>query len=393
MTVSPATRKNQEIEILRGVAVLLAILTHLPIIWPYHNDALVRFYMTQAMPASGVDLFFCISGFVVSRAFLDFFDRMAGEGRFALAFQVFWIRRAFRLLPTSWLWVIVGLVLSVAFNSTGQFATPWDNLRSALVVVTMTGNIANQFGGLLYPNDIYWSLALEEQFYLLFPLFLLVVASPWRWRVLLLLVGVQFFLDRNMNILSTPRLTALLWAIRLDSIMWGVLLFLFTRTAAWRRLEPTFLGSSPVLRTLVQIVLVYLLVAIPVKLIQVQVSMGLLALVAAALVFLASFERGYAVPARSLSGFFAWVGARSYAVYIIHITAFRLTLEGWSRYALERGAPLQAGDTVPMFVTAALLLFGLVELNYRFVEMPMRDKGKELAQRRLARATVPPAAT
>jgi peptidoglycan/LPS O-acetylase OafA/YrhL len=386
MTAPPATRKNQEIEVLRGIAVLLAILTHLPIIWPYHNEALVRFYMTQAMPASGVDLFFCISGFVVSRAFLDFFDRLAARGRFALAFQVFWIRRAFRLLPTSWLWVIVGLLLSMTFNSTGQFGTPWDNLRSALVVVTMCGNIANQFGALLYPNDIYWSLALEEQFYLLFPVFLLVVAAPWRWRVLLLLIGVQFFLDRNMNILGTPRLTAFLWAIRLDSIMWGVLIFLLTRTPAWRRLEPTFLASSQALRTIVQLVLIYLLVAIPVKLVQVQISMGLLALTAAALVFLASFERGYAVPARSLSGAFAWVGARSYAVYIIHITAFRLTFEGWTRYAEARGAPLQSADTLPMFVTAAVLLFGLVELNYRLVEMPMRDRGKAIANARLARS-------
>ena len=35
--------------------------------------------------------------------------------------------------------------------------------------MTFSGNLANQFGMMLHPNDVYWSLALEEQFYLLFP--------------------------------------------------------------------------------------------------------------------------------------------------------------------------------------------------------------------------------
>jgi peptidoglycan/LPS O-acetylase OafA/YrhL len=384
-------RKNQEIEVLRGVAVLLATTAHLPILLPYHEKAFATFYLTHISPASGVDLFFAISGFVVSKAFLEFFDRLSKVGRFGLAFRVFWLRRAFRLLPTSWLWVLVGLVLSIVFNSTGQFGTPWDNLRSGLVVLTMCGNILNQFGRLLYPNDVYWSLALEEQFYLAFPFFLLLVSAPWRHRVLLSLIGIQFLLDRTFNIIWTDPVVAFLWAIRLDAIMWGVVIFLFSRTAFYRRLEPTFLTSFPIVRSIIALVPIYLLVAIPAKLPHAQVMMGLVALSAAASVLLASYDRGYANPLPRLSGFLSWVGARSYAMYVIHVTAFRLSLEAWSRYAAQRGYPLSSDDTVPMLITAAVLWFGLSELNYRFVEMPMRDKGKRIAERHLALAATTPA--
>jgi peptidoglycan/LPS O-acetylase OafA/YrhL len=332
------------------------------------------------MPASGVDLFFCISGFVVSKAYLDFFDQHAARGQFALAFRTFWIRRAFRLWPTSWLWVLVGLLCSIAFNSTGVFGTPWDSVRSFAVVVTMCGNIANQFGAWLYPNDIYWSLALEEQFYFAFPFFLLLVAATWRWRVLLLLVGFQFFLDRNLNMFFTPRLTAFLWAIRLDAIMWGVLIFLFSRTDWWRRAEPTVLASAPA-RIVVNMVLLYALVAIPVKLVQERISMGLVAIVAAALVLMASYERGYTVRQPQLSRLFAWVGARSYAIYVIHITAFRLTIEAWTRHAATRGLALGPPDAIAIVVTATALMFALVELNYRLVEIPLRNRGKAIAGR------------
>ncbi len=389
MSDATGTRKNLEIEVLRGVAVLLAIATHLPVLLPYHKDALGQVYLTQIMPASGVDLFFGISGFVVSKSFLEFFDRLAGQGRFLLAFQTFWIRRACRLLPTSWLWVWIVFFLSIGFNTTGLFATPWDSLRSFLVVVTMSGNIANQFGPMLYPNDVYWSLALEEQFYLAFPFFLLAVSAPWRWRVLLVAIGVQFFLDRNYNIVFTHPLAAFLWSTRLDSLMWGVVIFLFSRTEYYRRVEPAFLARIPLLRSLVSVALLYLLIALPVKFLHWPVTMGLVALTTAALVFLASYDRGYSEPIPPLSRFLAWVGARSYAVYIIHMTAYRMTVEGWTRYSLERGAPLSASDTLPMLLTATVLLFGFAELNYRFVEAPLRDKGKRIAEARLARANVP----
>ena len=54
MTTAAPKHKNREIEYLRGVAVSLAIFTHLPVLLPYFNQPLTEFFFTQAMPASGV---------------------------------------------------------------------------------------------------------------------------------------------------------------------------------------------------------------------------------------------------------------------------------------------------------------------------------------------------
>lgn len=377
---APKTR-NLEIEYLRGVAVSLAILTHLPILLPFHTAFLVRIYNTVAMPGTGVDLFFCISGFVVSSAFLGFFEKGRDEGRLALSLQTFWIRRVFRLLPTAWLWVVAGLACSILFNSTGTFATPYENLRSAAVVVTACGNYANQFGMLLHPNDAYWSLALEEQFYLLFPFFIVAVPARWRVRALLGLIALQFGINRNINLFTTPAMS-MAAAFRVDAILWGVLIHLFSRSPQYRQAEPTFLTGSRAGVAALNALLLYLLIAIPAQFALLPTTMGLVAILAAALVFLASFERGYVTPFALPARFFTWLGARSYGVYIIHLFAYRATFEGWSRYAAARGTPLGAADTVPMVLTAGLLLMLLAELNYRFVEVPLRNRGIRLARAR-----------
>lgn len=385
-TAPPPKKKNLEIEYLRGVAVSLAILTHLPVLLPFHSDFLVKFFNIVAMPGTGVDLFFCISGYVVSSAFLEWFERARDEGRFTLALQTFWIRRVFRLLPTAWLWVLAGLACSIAFNSTGVFATPLDNLRSAAAVATFCGNYANQFGMLLHPNDAYWSLALEEQFYLLFPFFLVAVPARWRTRALLALVALQFPINRNINILTTPAIS-LAAAFRIDAIVWGVLVFLLSRSTQHRQAEPTFLAKAPKTAALLHVGILYLLVAIPAQFALLPTTMGIVAMLAAVLVFLASFEKGYAAPFALPARFFTWLGARSYGIYIIHLFAYRLTFEGWSRYAAMRGTPLDAADTAGMALTAGALLLGLAEFNFRMVEEPLRRRGLRVATQRWEEAT------
>jgi peptidoglycan/LPS O-acetylase OafA/YrhL len=390
MTTASARPKNREIEALRGIAVLIAILTHLPVLLPFWGVELLRVFNTVFNPGTGVDLFFCISGFVVSRAFLDFFDRHASRGCFLEAFKVFWIRRAFRLLPTSWLWVAVGLLLSIAFNSTGVFSTPWQNLKSAAVVLTVTGNFANQFGMLLHPNDVYWSLALEEQFYFLFPIFLLLVRSTRvRVIVLLALVAGLFFVDRNVHVFAT-RSALLASGFRFDPIVWGVLIFLFSRTPLYRRVEPVIL-RNPALSAVALGALVYALVATPARFPAMTQSMGIVAMAAAGIVFLASYERGYVAPVPVLSRLLESVGARSYGIYIIHVAAYRIAFEAWSRHSAARGTALGPEDAPAMIFSAVVLLAVLVESNYRMVEIPLREQGKRIAEDRLQRIEPRPA--
>ena len=163
-----SSSKNWEIEYLRGVAILMTLVTHVNLLLPFHADFLDKVFNVYS-PWSGVDLFFCISGFVVSKSYLDYFDKHRAQGNFGIAAVSFWIRRAYRLLPTAWLWILIPLVFSIFFNQSNAFDSWYNNLRSFAAVATFSGNLANQFGVLLGPNSVYWSLALEEQFYFVFP--------------------------------------------------------------------------------------------------------------------------------------------------------------------------------------------------------------------------------
>lgn len=378
----PASAKNTEIEALRGIAVSLAILTHLAVLLPFHTESLLRAYNTIAMPGTGVDLFFCISGFIVSRAFLEWFDELRAQGNFALSIQAFWIRRFSRLMPTAMLWVFVGTICAAFFNRTGVFGPVFENLRSATSILTATGNFGNYYGLLLRPNEIYWSLALEQQFYFLFPFFLALIPKRWRAGVVVAGILLQLPIARTVHI-AAPASNHFMASLRTDSIFWGILVFLLSRTRHYQQLEPWMLKHSRGAKAVATGLLLYLLVAMPAQFPLLPVTMGLVAAVSGAIVFLASYQQGYTTPFEGLGKIFAWIGARSYSIYIIHMLCYRLTFEAWSRYATVRGAPLGVADTVPMLLSAAAVLLLLTQLNHHFVELPLRNRGARMAAQRL----------
>lgn len=380
-----SSSKNWEIEYLRGVAILMTLVTHVNLLLPFHADFLDKVFNVYS-PWSGVDLFFCISGFVVSKSYLDYFDKHRAQGNFGIAAVSFWIRRAYRLLPTAWLWILIPLVFSIFFNQSNAFDSWYNNLRSFAAVATFIGNLANQFGVLLGPNSVYWSLALEEQFYFVFPLFLLLVTSPkWRVIALLLLIAAQFGLDRNA---FAPPPAGLLFSFRLDAMMWGVLLCIFTRSDLYKQVEPTALSNSLLPRALVTLFLVYMLGAIAGQLILTPIAVGLIAIVSALIVWLASYQKGYIYCPAFLTGPMKWLGSRSYALYVIHMFAYHLSTEIWSRVAAENDSPLTSSFTTEMLLTSVVIMLVMSELNYRYVEQPLRKRGAEIAKTKLAQLGV-----
>ncbi len=375
-----SSSKNLEIEYLRAAAILMTLMCHLNILLPFFKheiDSLFNIYK----PWTGVDLFFCISGYVVSKSYLDYFDNHRRQGNYAVAAQCFWLRRLYRLLPTAWLWILVPLLFSIAFNSSGIFDSWYANLRSFAAVATFTGNIANQFGVILGPNSVYWSLALEEQFYFLFPIFVLLVTSTrWRVAVLATLIALQFVLDRNP--FGSP-LTGMLSSLRLDAMMWGILLCLFSRSTLFAQFEPTILGKSTLWRYGVALILLYLLGAIPAQLIAMNISVGLIAIACMLLVWIASYQRNYLPVPSWLSPSLLWFGSRSYALYVIHVCSYRFSVELWTRIATSQNRLLDSSYTPHLIVTAIAFCLIAAELNYRFIETPLRRKGAAISQQRL----------
>ena len=374
--------RNIEIEYLRGIAVVMAAVSHLPVLLPFYNDNVLLQLFSVYIPWTGVDLFFCISGYVVAMSFVGFIDKHKSEGHFWLAAQCFWIRRIFRLLPSAWAWMIIGILLSVFFNHTGLYNTLYQNVRSASVILTFSGNFANQFGMLLTPNDVYWSLALEEQFYLLFPLFLLITPIAWRWRILLSLIALQFFLDRNP---FATFFTSMAWSVRLDAMMWGILIFIFSKSAQYRLFEPVFLKQSRLTALSLNALLFYLLGAIPTQLIAMPIAIGLIAIVSAILVLMASYQAKYICNIPFTSGILNWIGTRSYAIYLAHMPCYRASYEAWFRYTKSIHHPLDATYAPLMVLTAVILIAVMAELNFRLLENPLRQFGIALSAKRLKR--------
>lgn len=381
-----SSRKNLEIEYLRGAAVAMTLLSHVNMLLPFHVDVLLRIF-SIFMPWTGVDLFFCISGFVVSKAYLDYFDKHRAQGQFGLAAACFWLRRAYRLLPTAWLWILIPLIFSIAFNQSNIFGSWFDNLRSFTAVATFSGNLANQYNSLLGPSPQYWSLALEEQFYFVFPFFLLFITAP-RWRVIALfaLIALQFGLDRNP--FGNPA-SSMLSSFRLDAMLWGILLCLFTRTRLYQQIEPVGLGQGMLKPLLCTLFLLYMLGAIATQLIAMPIAVGLIAIVAVLIVWLASYQKGYIYCPAVLRGFMQWLGSRSYGLYVIHVFANHLSTEIWTRIAASQDVPLDGRFTLELLLTSVGLLLVLSELNYRFIETPLRLRGAEIARRKLNQEAAP----
>ncbi|PCE14946.1 hypothetical protein AUC47_02055 [Microbacterium sp. SZ1] len=150
-----------DIQALRAVAIGLVVLNHL---WPLR---LTGGYV-------GVDVFFVISGFLITGHLTGEIARTGG-----VRLGAFYARRIRRLLPAAFLVLIVSLVLAAAFLPYPRWG------RNAWEIVASAGYVENWFLAAMSVNysalndaaslvQHYWSLSVEEQFYIVWPVLLLV---------------------------------------------------------------------------------------------------------------------------------------------------------------------------------------------------------------------------
>ncbi|MBA8810007.1 acyltransferase family protein [Promicromonospora sukumoe] len=153
-----------DIQALRAFAVMAVVLYHL---WPMH------------VPGGyiGVDAFFVISGFLITSHLLREVDR---TGKVDL--PQFWARRVRRLLPASMLVAVVSAVAVLLVVPRELWQTFLQDTIAAIVYVLNWALAAQAVDYLAAesaasPVQHYWSLSVEEQFYLIWPL--LIVGATW----------------------------------------------------------------------------------------------------------------------------------------------------------------------------------------------------------------------
>lgn len=369
------SHRIRDIEVLRGYAVLGVVLYHAHdnlVTWPVPVwDRVVAGYV-DFWP--GVDLFFAISGFVIARTLLPALRATDGSAEFFRQTIVFWIRRAFRLLPSGWFWLAAILIACVLYNRTFIFGGFHTNLESALSAMLSLANVReadaflNHYG--FGPISPYWSLSLEEQFYFSLPV---VAFLAGRFLVPVLWLAVLFVFTRP----ETPWLMM----FRVHAILLGVLLAEFSHTPVYALTAPTALTRSGLARFATTALLLGAIAALaPIGQHIAPFKIAIIAVLSAALVLLASHNRDVIWPGGLPRRIMLWVGTRSYAIYLIHVPALCLVHETWAR--LMPRAP-RASDGPLLALGFAAILAALSEANYRLLELPFRRRGLRVASQLL----------
>lgn len=184
----PSRQFRTDIQALRGFAVLIVLLFH----------AKISFFSAGYL---GVDVFFVISGFLITRLIKD------GIERGSFSFSEFYFRRAKRLLPAAYVTFLVTALLAPFFLGDLELK---DFQAQMVGAVTFTANIflwqqSGYFEGAadLKPLLHVWSLAIEEQYYFLLPATLAFVPRRFWLRgavlVLMISLGLTIVFSKSVD--------------------------------------------------------------------------------------------------------------------------------------------------------------------------------------------------
>lgn len=334
----------------RALAVILVMATH--------------FGLHAPQGQIGVDLFFVLSGFLITSLLLRERDR---TNRVSLV--NFWRRRALRLFPALGCAIALALAVSLATTAAMRHLT----VAGLPYVLTYIGNWGMVFGppqagGLLTHT---WSLAVEEQFYLLWPL----VGIAWLCRTLnrrraAQIVGAVAVADGLYFLIALNHWAPGRAIFGTDTHAFGLLAGSAFALWAYRTGTITPLGgrsgrSLKVAASISAVLIVYFACFG-------KVNQIVLPATASAVVLIASLVL---VPSGGLAGVFAWrpmqwVGRRSYGIYLYH---YPLAL------AFVIGHHLQGLHYVAVVAACASMAMLLAAASYRWVETPFLRRKDRLS--------------
>lgn len=196
-----------------------------------HSADSTRFQarLWSSLGAMGVDLFFVISGYIITTVLLRERDRSG-----TINLRHFYLRRAFRLLPAAYLYLLVLVVLS-HFVDLYSF-TPGEVVSSVLFLRNYWAWVHPKIG--LYSSHL-WSLAVEEHFYLVWPLLLLILdlrKSAWIAAILACVCAGSRLWAYHHTAPDLIRFVLMRTDMRADGLLVGCLLAIALRSDQVRSL-------------------------------------------------------------------------------------------------------------------------------------------------------------
>ncbi|MFZ4715499.1 MAG: acyltransferase family protein [Bacteriovoracaceae bacterium] len=370
------SRKIADIERLRAVAVIMVIISHVAYFGHYLKPLFRQTW-------SGVDLFFVISGCVVSLSLLHLFPKLPEAsslseriGLLNNPLKLFFLKRLLRITPMAVIWAIIPLTLAFTFNQSGAFVTKtfYQAFNQLMAILTLQFNYIYIYDLLPHEMGYYWSLAVEEHFYLLLPLlFLFVPTSSGKIKWSIILITLTTFVIRPLlphPSSGTDNQTTWFWYRfashnRFDSLLLGVVIGLMRF-----ELKPEKKEGSWALIVLM-LILTFFLCLVPAMEVTVPLyhfQITILNLICFLMVFFASLDRNIVFPLPLVDRVLVYLGSRSYALYLVHYPAYKITDEIFFRLAET--------SIAAKLVVFIVLMMALTELSYRFIEVPFIGLGK-----------------
>jgi peptidoglycan/LPS O-acetylase OafA/YrhL len=307
----------------------------------------------------GVDVFFVLSGFLITTLLIQ--ERVS-SGRISLG--AFWIRRARRLLPSLFaVCALIAVTYALDPNATQRGPTL---LGAATAIVYITAWVAAAGVDLGWSIHM-WSLSVEEWFYALFPLGLVVILR-WlsiRWVYVLTGLAVLYTLvaanvwhwsDKRLYFGPDTRAQQLLIGCAL-----AVLYSRMTRPV------PTWLARIAVIGAMAA-----LAISVPIGLKGFRVGgQAAIAVCAAVLVwYLISRPTGWTARVLSLAPL-VWLGRRSYTFYLVHYPLFGLVTFSSSKV-------VTAGVVLALTLAYTALSFRYLESRFLSSRAPGGGRGRAL---------------
>jgi peptidoglycan/LPS O-acetylase OafA/YrhL len=368
-TPAVVTGRICELDGVRGFAILMVLTWHYVQGQIPHDSGTVFTVVKQALGStwSGVDLFFVLSGFLIAGILMD------NKGRDHY-FRTFYIRRACRIFPLYYL----NLALFTVLAAMALYqAAPLARLLQVTAVPewsywVFAQNIFmgeyNSFG----PEwlSVTWSLAIEEQFYLLLPLIVFIVPVPRLPYVFLFFIMTAVFLRATQ-----PGFSAYInmpW--RADSLMAGALLAYLVRTPGFINPVTTRYGRRAVYGVFGVLLLGALLTNVSTQRpFHLTITYLWLAVMYAALILILLINREGWLAALFRNRMLMWLGNISYAVYLIHQTV-SLFLHGLLRGSAPVVTVWQGAmvTVLALVVTLALARLSYTVMERRFIRLGHR---------------------
>ncbi|MEM8637940.1 MAG: acyltransferase [Cyanobacteria bacterium P01_G01_bin.54] len=301
---------------IRGIAILMVMVFHI-----FQDSPLIRSQLLKVLDKfsifgqTGVDLFFVLSGFLITRILLNSKPKKN-------YFKNFYARRSLRIFPLYYLVLVVLYILIPLFSR--QDFLP---ISEQFWFWTYLQNVPLTFRNLSMSGPgHFWSLAIEEHFYILWPLIVYalnlrglfitstaIIISAFLSRVLLF-----FFVGHNLFYFTLCRLDAL--------VIGGLLALLEHKSITLDKFQK-FFGVSAILLITLLIMMWFGLSGAESGLLQ-YIKYPLLAtFYCLAIGYVTTLRQGSTVSNKLQSGFLTYTGRISYGLYVFHPFCFEFVLD------------------------------------------------------------------